>query len=370
MQYKSSTSSLNSNSIVEKSSMYVLDTLAQLPPFNYGNDLTLSKRAKSKQYTQSIIRELLYIKSPLHKYYQQAYYCNTQLIQSGVTLKGKYCNTRCCNVCNRIRTAKLMKGYINQLSGKQYFLTLTIPNIKEKELDASIDLMTKNITLIIRNLREKKKVNLLDGVRKLEVTFNDTITSKSYNTYHPHFHILVNSMEGAILIRDQWLKRYSNASIKAQDITMANEESLKELFKYSTKIGYKSVDETEQECKKEIKVNIKALDVIMRVLRGRRLFQPFGNIKKESEDVDGESLDAQSYNIPQVTHNKFTWSFYDWVDNKGQSLSCVEPPKFQIVNTSTKRKEQLNIFVNLWKPKLPRKKETRLQSMIHRTALT
>lgn len=335
MQYKSNTSRLKTNNIVEKSSMYVLDTLAQLPPNKYGNDSTLTKRAKSKHYTQSIVRELLYLNSPLHKYYQQAYYCNTQLVQSGVTLKGKYCNTRCCNVCNRIRTAKLMKGYINQLSGKQYFVTLTIPNVKEKDLDASIDLMTKNITLIIRNLREKKKVKSLNGVRKLEVTFNDTITSKSYNTYHPHFHLLVNSKEGAILIRDQWLKRYPNASIKAQDITLANEDSLKELFKYSTKIGYKSVNDNEQENNKEIKVNIKALDVIMRVLKGRRLFQPFGNIKKESEDVEVEDLVAQSYNIPQVVHNKFTWSFYDWVDNKGQSLSCVAAPKFQIVNTSS-----------------------------------
>ena len=108
----------NSNS--RQGAVFFLDTLAQLPPNKYGNDETLRKRARSKHYTQSIVIPLLHLKSPLHKYYQSAFYCNTELQQSGVTLKGKYCNTRCCNVCNRIRTAKLMKGYLNQMKGQQY----------------------------------------------------------------------------------------------------------------------------------------------------------------------------------------------------------------------------------------------------------
>jgi hypothetical protein len=69
-------------------------------------------------------------------------------------------------------------------------------------------------------------------------------------------------------------------------------------------------------------------------MKGKRVFQPFGNIKKESEEVNGEELDAQSYNIPQVYSMKFTWQFYDWMNKSGEFLSCVDPPKYRIVNTS------------------------------------
>jgi hypothetical protein len=318
---------LNSNSR-QKGAVF-LDTLAQLPPNKYGNDETLRKRARSKHYTQSIVIPLLHLKSPLHKYYQSAFYCNTELQQSGVTLKGKYCNTRCCNVCNRIRTAKLMKGYLNQMKGQQYFVTLTFPNVKQAYLKDSINQMIKNATLIIRNLREKKKIDV-NGIRKLECTYNEKA-----NTYHPHFHLIVDTKEGANKIVEQWLKRYPTADAKAQDIRKADENSLKELFKYSTKIGYKAKgEEAEEEGRGEIRINIKALDQILIAMKGKRVFQPFGNIKKESEEVNGEELDAQSYNIPQVYSMKFTWQFYDWMNKSGEFLSCVDPPKYRIVNTS------------------------------------
>jgi hypothetical protein len=324
---------LNSNS--RQRGAVFLDTLAQLPPNKYGNDEKLRKRARSKHYTQSIVIPLLHLKSPLHKYYQSAFYCNTELQQSGVTLKGKYCNTRCCNVCNRIRTAKLMKGYLNQMKGQQYFLTLTIQNVKQAHLKDSINEMIKNMTLIIRNLREKKGIDI-NGIRKIECTYNDKKEDKWYNTYHPHFHLLVDTEEGANKIIEQWLKRYPTASIKGQNVKLSNQKRLNELFKYTTKIGYKAEaeEEEEEQSRGEIKINIKALDQILIAMKGKRVFQPFGNIKKESEEVNGEELDAQSYNIPQVYSMKFTWQFYDWMNKSGEFLSCVDPPKYRIVNTS------------------------------------
>ena len=321
------------NSDSRQGAVLFLDTLAQLPPNKYGNDETLRKRARSKHYTQSIVIPLLHLKSPLHKYYQSAFYCNTELQQSGVTLKGKYCNTRCCNVCNRIRTAKLMKGYLNQMKGQQYFVTLTFPNVKQAYLKDSINQMIKNATLIIRNLREKKKIDV-NGIRKLECTYNEKA-----NTYHPHFHLIVDTKEGANKILEQWLKRYPTASIKAQDIRKVNgdnDDSLKELFKYSTKIGYKAKgeEENEEEGRGEIRINIKALDKILIAMRGKRVFQPFGNIKKESEEVNGEELDAQSYNIPQAFSMNWIWLKHDWVNKYYQNLACVDAPKYKIVNTS------------------------------------
>jgi len=323
---------LNSNS--RQSGALFLDTLAQLPPNKYGNDETLRKRARSKNYSQNILRPLLHLNSPLHKYYQQAFYCNTELQQSGVTLRGSYCNTRCCNVCNRIRTAKLMNGYMNQMNGQQYFVTLTFPNVKQKHLSDSITQMIKNMTLIIRNLREKKKMDI-NGFRKLECTYNDDPNNKSYNTYNPHFHLLVDSEEGANKIVDQWLKRYPTAKRVAQNITKADENSKNELFKYTTKIGVKSKKAQEdEEGRGEIRITIKALDQILIAMKGKRVFQPFGKIKKESEEVNGEELNAQSYNIPQVNSMNWIWVKYDWFNKYHQKLACVSPPKYKIVNTS------------------------------------
>ena len=147
-----------------------LDKLAQLPtkkekPLKNKHLTTLGKRARSKWYTSQVIPKILnYAKhvakdEPMRKYFQSAYYCSHILTQRGKKLTTKYCNNRLCNMCNRIRTGKLMNGYVGQLEGRKlHFVTLTIPNVIADELKPAITAMTKNMANIIRTLRERHKI--------------------------------------------------------------------------------------------------------------------------------------------------------------------------------------------------------------------
>jgi plasmid rolling circle replication initiator protein Rep len=174
-----------------------LDTLGQLPTFLNKN---LLKRARSKWYTERITAGLLYENSPLHKYYQRAYYCNHVLEQKGQEIKAHYCDTRICHICNRIRTAKMMNGYMDQLHNRELqFVTLTLPNVNAANLRYTCSLLTQEMAKIIRVFGEKKKVKI-NGIRKLEVTYNNI-----EDTFHPHLHLVVDKAGDELV--NAWLKR-------------------------------------------------------------------------------------------------------------------------------------------------------------------
>ena len=298
-----------------------LDTLAQ-PPRNSTEKRgkNLKKRARSKWYTRNIVYSLVDLKSPLTKYYWRAYHCNDCIQQEGKQLKSRYCNTRICHVCNRIRTAKMMNGYMKQLSCRDIeFVTLTVPNVCDTALAYTVENITKTITIIMRKFRERKGISI-NGIRKIEITYNSNT-----NTYHPHLHLIVD--KGGQLIVDEWLKRYPKANRKAQDCRRADEASLNELFKYSTKIiGNKQG---------EYLIYASALDTIMLSLQNKRCFQPFGDIRKVSEDVD-DDLDAQVYDIPEYDFMVWNWEDCDWVNKSRETLTgYISPPDvvFQYVYT-------------------------------------
>ena len=304
----------------------ILDTLAQVPP----NTLdTLKKRARSKWYTVNIVSRLKYLpETKLRKYYSHAWNCNHTLYQDGQKLTSRYCNTRVCHVCIRIRTAKLMNGYVDQLMKLEntQFVTLTVPNCTGKDLRSVEDEMLKQIVLIIRNLREKKSIPV-SGIRKLECTYNSI-----FNTYHPHLHLLVDKGCGKLIV-DQWLKRMPNAKnevwdknkkcmVSLQDVRKADKGSLAELFKYTTKI-------VADRKNKDINIYLSPLNLILETLHRRRCFQPFGMVKMVSEDV--EELDGKVYSDLEDNGGGITewvWKDCDWLNGK-KTLTGYVPPDIE-----------------------------------------
>lgn len=292
-----------------------LDTLAQVPP---NTIKTLQKRARSKWYTEPLIVRLKYLEgTKLRKYYSHAWNCNNKIYQEGQKLTSRYCNTRVCNICSRIRTAKLMNGYVNQLLELDNieFVTLTVPNCTLDDLNDCVDNILKQIVLIIRNLREKKGLKI-SGIRKLEITYN-TFTK----TFHPHLHLLVNNNSGKLIV-DQWLKRMPTAKIIAQDVRKADTGALSEIFKYTTKMVVRT--------KGQLNFHLKPINAIMECLYKRRCFQPFGIVKMVNEDVD--DLDATVY--PDLPDNgggitEWIWKECDWVDGKN-TLTGYIPPEIEI----------------------------------------
>ena len=307
-----------------KNSPLILDTLGQVPPLSVKN---LAKRARSKWYTMAIVPRLKYLDSPLKKYYSHAWNCNMTLRQNGKKLSGKYCDTRICHVCNRIRTGKMINGYLAQIEnlGALEFVTLTRKNCTASELKNVVDDMLKKISLIIRNINEKLKIKI-SGIRKLEITYN-----AKDDTYHPHLHILVDKLSGKHFV-ELWLKREPNAQrtgwdkkkkkyVELQDYRPANKESLNEIFKYTSKILTHSK-------KGELDIYVNAIDTILIAMYKRRCFQSFGYIRQVNEDVDSTELNAQEYEDLEENFIEWQWKENDWT-NTGKKLTNYTPPNLK-----------------------------------------
>lgn len=334
-----------------------LDNIAQLPTDTLKS---LSKRARSKFYTQKIVSPLLYLDSPLNKNYSRAFHCGGVIKQNGKKMVSRYCNSRICHVCNRIRTAKMMLGYIEPLRqlGDLYFTTLTMPNVKAENLSQTVEDMIKHISNIIRVLRERKKINV-SGIRKIEITYN-----AKRDDYHPHCHILHNEDIGYMII-DEWLKRYPLAKKQGWDfkektmvdlqvtkpVTKKSDDDkkfLNEIFKYATKFVVKDNKE-----KGILNVFVPALDNILRALHTKRAVQSFGEIRKlkiEQGIEETPELIAQEIEDIEIGNKEWEWgrieNIYDWIDKNDNRLTNYEPPniefKYFLGDSSPRTKKEIN----------------------------
>lgn len=296
----------------------IFNKLAQLPTALQSADIQkLNRRAKSKWYSEQISKPLTQLDSELKKYYENSLNCNQCIKRNGKKLTANYCNARHCNICNRIRTAKSINHYQKEFEKLEdlQFTTLTIPNCTKEQLKSTIELMIKSFSNITRVIREKRKINF-NGIRKIEITYNS-----QKDTYHPHIHTLHSGSCGTMFI-DEWLKRFPEANIKAQDTRQADKDSIKELFKYTTKVLVKdSID------KNTIQIFLPAIDTILLAMRSKRSFQSFGKIKMISEDV--EELQSEEYNsLEDEYRTYYLWNDDNWFDfYNSQALTNFIAPK-------------------------------------------
>lgn len=345
-----------------------LDTLAQVSRNGSDTDRqkrsnAYYKRARVKFITNEIIFPLIDLNSPLKKSYWNTFHCVNILLQDGKKITGKYCNNRCCFVCNRIRTAKLINGYLPAVKSKvkePYFITLTIPSVPSSELKASIDEMIKTINSIENKFRNRKKYKKyfnhfrnrenfrlpgirhrknfrLVGIRKLEANYN-VIKCK----YNPHFHFIVDTRHAGLALISEWLNRYPDAVMEAQDIRKADEETMIEMFKYCTKLITKN-ELTRVNDKVIIKVHAKALDTIFQAMYNRRIFQPMGIVKQPvSEDV--EEIESQVLEQLRDEINVWTWEqeVSDWVASDGELLTgCNAHEKYKVIQKPISEDEDI-----------------------------
>jgi plasmid rolling circle replication initiator protein Rep len=296
----------NSELLLEKQ-LNIVKSVSEIPD---KDKLNYQKRARAKAFTNSYLFDLIDLKSPLVKSYWNTYHCSRTILQEDRKFTAKYCNNRWCLTCNRIRTAKMINGYsssIEQFDNPQ-FVTLTIPNVKAKDLRIAIEEMNVALMHIRRNLKKTYKINL-KALRKYESTYN-----LRTNTFHPHFHLIVEGKDTSDLLVDLWLKQFTKADRKAQDVRLASETSLTELCKYFTKIIAKDND-----------YNPRALDIMFRAVKGKRTFQPIGIRKDVSEDVDEIQSQEVDFKPPSNEIWVYETDVYDWVTHDGELLCEYSP---------------------------------------------
>jgi hypothetical protein len=284
------------------------------------------KRAKVKFTQQKLLKALLKLGSPLAKKYDATIFCSSVLEQDGNKLRTRFCNNRWCNICNRIRTAKLIKGYGAAIESMidPRFVTLTIPNVAATELRSEIRRMISEFRKI-QELRRKHKKPLIRGIRKLEVTYNPDLQN-----FHPHFHFIVEGEAAANELIEAWLDRNTTADKRGQDQREAKNPI--ELFKYFAKLTSKSKSDTIIiKAGKMVRIEYsypEALDLVFQAIEGTRIIQPIGGIKyiKGGEDIE----DIETIEITDLDPEEALWIYQnqDWVNvYTGELLTGYEPSK-------------------------------------------
>lgn len=282
------------------------------------------KRAKVKFTQQKLLKALFKLGSPLAKKYDSTIFCSSVLEQDGNKLRSRFCNNRWCNICNRIRTAKLIKGYGAAIESMldPRFVTLTVPNVPATELRAEIRRMISEFRKI-QELRRKHKKPLIRGIRKLEVTYNPDLQN-----FHPHFHFIVEGEAAADELIEAWLDRNTTADKRGQDQREAKNPI--ELFKYFAKLTSKSKSDTIIiKAGKMVRIEYsypEALDLVFQAIEGTRIIQPIGGIKYVKEDIEN----LETVVVEDLEPEEALWIYQnqDWVNvYTGELLTGYEPTR-------------------------------------------
>lgn len=291
-------------------SVVALDTSEQVPPDTSQEKTrkTLEKRARAKFITNIVASPLSKLKSPLEKAYKLTERCSGELTEVPGKLTGLYCGCRWCLVCSRIRTARLITGYMPAIEqmGEKWFLTLSRPNVVAGALEGEIKYYLRTAALIQRQLREKRKLEY-SSLRKIECTYNEEA-----NTYHPHFHFIFDDFQAADLFLQEWLARNPTALLdKGNQLKKADNNSVLELFKYFTKVVSKTKSKAKNGvASSDYRIHLAALDTMFVAMRAVRTFQPCGVIKAVSEEIEPE----QAVESGRAEVNFWKWLKHDWVN--------------------------------------------------------
>lgn len=266
-------------------------------------DINKAKRAILLEDVSDVSKMLEYDKQDkdILRSYWNMYHCAGELTKVGDKITGRYCKNRLCLVCNSIRTAVLVEKYkpvFDSWGENTYFVTLTAKTVDAHELDDRIDGMFrvfKTISNRIRKRASRGKSEKLEGLRKIECTYNPH--SKKY---HPHFHLMIKGEKQAKQVLNYWLELGRlegwEMSRDAQDVRQASKGSEMELFKYFTKIiSSKAKDKS---------IYLDSLDVIFKAFRGRRVFQNFGfklpKVEKEEISAVEDMKSPETENLSQI----------------------------------------------------------------------
>lgn len=157
---------------------------------------------KGKKQRSQLMAEHLYhasddFKKKARRMSQCASVLTFNVTDQGLKLAQCYfCKGRLCSMCNWRRSLKIafQNKKIVEVANERHnlkwiFLTLTVKNCEATELKATVNDMMKAWNRFAGYKKVKESVK--GWFRALEITKNRNRHSKSFNTYHPHFHVLI-----------------------------------------------------------------------------------------------------------------------------------------------------------------------------------
>jgi plasmid rolling circle replication initiator protein Rep len=215
------------------------------------------------------------------------------------------CHVRLCTMCGKRRSKKIyaqVSKVMDQIADDYayLFLTLTAKNCEGENLKDMLDLMFKAYNKMFQRAKIKQAVK--GWFRAIEITHNLDLNSPSYDTYHPHFHVILAIPKSYFTSRDyikqaEWTQFWKDSLqveydpiVDVRRFKATNEKelskSLAESAKYTVKDNDYLVDDEEMTDK-----TVKILD---EVLAHRRLVAFGGKLKEVhkqlqlDDEVDGD----------------------------------------------------------------------------------
>jgi hypothetical protein len=177
---------------------------------------------------------------------------------------------------------KCKKKYINVIEQfkQPCFITLTLPDDSYNLKDCIAHM--EEVWQAIRKSWENKK-RKIKGIKKIECSIKN-------KRFHFHFHFIIEGIENAEWVKQEWLRRNSNASKNAQQLEEIKKDSIETLLIYFLKPTVeisrddKVIDTTASEYYQQ-------LDKVFLSMRSRRTYQTFGGIKFDEEKTTNKNTE-------------------------------------------------------------------------------
>ena len=249
--------------------------------------------------------------------------------------KASFCGNRFCPMCSWRMSCKdslkisIIMEHLRKEENKEFiFLTLTAPNVKEDKLEEEI----KHYNKSFKKLMERKEVkNIVKGyIRKLEVTYNSDMSSKSYDTYHPHFHVVIAvnktyfKKSDLYINQQRWLELWQeatgNSSITQVDVRKSKSNNLKEVYELD-KYSAKDTDYL---------VSRPVFNVFYRALKGKQFIVFSGLFKDANTMYENGELDCYKVRdeIEYVYMMCYQWKKIEYENTSIRELTEEEKKQF------------------------------------------
>ena len=249
--------------------------------------------------------------------------------------KANFCGNRFCPMCSwrlackdSLEISILMEHLRCEESKEFIFLTLTTPNVKGDSLEEEIRKYNK----AFKKLMERKEVKaIVKGyIRKLEVTYNSDMSSKSYDTYHPHFHVVIAvnktyfKKSDLYINQQRWLELWQeatgNSSITQVDVRKSKSNNLKEVYELA-KYSAKDTDYL---------VSRPVFNVFYRALKGKQFIVFSGLFKDANTMYENGELDCYKVRdeIEYVYMMCYQWKKREYENTSIRELTEEERKQF------------------------------------------
>lgn len=271
----------------------------------------------------------------------------------------KKCNDKLCLVCSQIRSRVAIMKYQDKVNDMidPVMVVLHQKSPEIGQLKDSIDNMYQDWRSILK-VEAKSKNESLNGILALEVTTNET-----RQTYHPHYHIIIEKHQANRLVNLWIAKDSENRSLHAHTNKMTGKVytelqkdehgkvAIHELFKYAMKMSVTNEDKPGE--KQKTIGSTEMIYEIAKALKGIQQWRPFGDFRatpniKEITQVIQDEMSVSREDHPHIELSKeWNWNGMDWeaYDMPGMTLVGKKLANGSIVFLRL-TKEEYNTFVN------------------------